>query len=226
MTFKWNYAGPEHFWSLAVEEHFYLFWPLLVYFFDQKKIVFVIIAIIILAFITRIVLVKNDFEVFYFTFSRIDELCIGAILAILEIKGTLVSKNSTKFLILFFLTIIPSLIVWSVYSGKGGQLVPISKFLFLSFSYLSLLGYIITLNKNHRLKKILSLGFMSYTGKISYGLYVYHPLCFYLFNTYFATGNIVFNFILSFVFAYVISSISYYFFEAKFLSLKKYFNYS
>jgi peptidoglycan/LPS O-acetylase OafA/YrhL len=38
VTFEWDFAGPGHFWSLAVEEHFYLFWPFLIYFLTQRGI--------------------------------------------------------------------------------------------------------------------------------------------------------------------------------------------
>ena len=36
LTFNWTSVGPLHLWSLAVEEHFYLIWPLLVYLLDIK----------------------------------------------------------------------------------------------------------------------------------------------------------------------------------------------
>ncbi len=49
-TFGWAANGPFHFWSLAVEEHFYLFWPLLVYYLNDKKIIIATICIIIIAF--------------------------------------------------------------------------------------------------------------------------------------------------------------------------------
>ena len=49
LTFNWDSAGPMHYWSLGVEEHFYLFWPVLVYFVDTKHISKVIYFIIIVS---------------------------------------------------------------------------------------------------------------------------------------------------------------------------------
>lgn len=36
-TFDWLAKGPSHYWSLAIEEHFYMFWPLLVFFLDKAQ---------------------------------------------------------------------------------------------------------------------------------------------------------------------------------------------
>jgi peptidoglycan/LPS O-acetylase OafA/YrhL len=225
-TFKWKTEGPEHFWSLAVEEHFYLFWPLMIYFFNKQRIVIAIFLIIIIAFIVRIILVKYNFGVFYFTFSRIDELAVGALLAVLELNGKLVQKNATKFLLSFCGIMIPTLCIWIFFTGEGNNLIQITKFILLSFSYFSLIGFIITATKENWLKKILITKGLTYTGKISYGLYVYHPLCFYLFNLFFKTKFTPVNFVLSFSFAYLTATVSYYFFEAKFLRIKDYFNYN
>ena len=40
-TFSWPAEGPSFYWTLAVEGHFYLVWPLLVYFLPKRKIAIV-----------------------------------------------------------------------------------------------------------------------------------------------------------------------------------------
>ncbi len=77
-TFNWPIDGPNHYWSLAVEEHFYLFWPIIVFYLKIKDIIKVIFVLIIVALFTRFLLLKFGYGVFYFTFSRMDELVIGA----------------------------------------------------------------------------------------------------------------------------------------------------
>lgn len=225
MTFNWESSGPGHFWSLAVEEHFYLFWPFVIYFFDKTKIKVLIVLIILLAFITRFYLIKNNYDVFYFTFSRMDELAIGALLAILEIEGKLQLKNSNKFLLLFGLIITPTIALWTFTTGLGIDAIQISKFILLSFCYFSIIGLVLTLKETNWLKKILKLDVLSYTGKISYGLYVYHPLCFYFFNTYIKLNSVIISFVLSFAFAYAVAGLSYYLYESKFIFLKRKFEY-
>lgn len=223
MTFKWSNSGPQPFWSLAVEEHFYLFWPLLIYFFDKYKIKISIVLIILLALLVRIILIKNNYNVFYFTFSRMDELAVGALLAILELEGKLELKNSKKFLLLFCLVIIPTIALWTLTSGLRMDSIQVSKFILLAFCYFSLVGLVLTLKETNWLIKFLKLKALSYTGKISYGLYVYHPLCFYLLSKYLKLDSVLLSFIFSFAFTYIIAGISYHFFESKFLVLKKKF---
>ncbi len=224
MTFNWKSNGPSHFWSLAIEEHFYLFWPFVIYYLSNKKIIISIIAIIAVSFLVRIFLIGHQYRVFYFTFSRMDELAAGAFLAVLEINKQLTSKHSGIFLLLFLGVIIPTAILWAFSSGTGDPILQVFKYFLLAISYFSLIAYVITIRNKHILKKILIQSPLSYTGKISYGLYVYHPMCFMIFRHFFETNFIIVNVIGSFLTAYIVATISYLFFESKFLKLKKYFN--
>jgi len=72
-------------WSLAVEEHFYLFWPLLVYSLDRKTLSRLLIAFIVVAPVLRGVAsplaVRHDI-IFDLTPFRVDLLAAGALLAL------------------------------------------------------------------------------------------------------------------------------------------------
>ncbi|CAN5820039.1 hypothetical protein BH11BAC3_BH11BAC3_29630 [soil metagenome] len=223
MTFNWSNIGPNHFWSLAVEEHFYLFWPLVIYFFDKSKIKLVIILLIITAFITRVIMLKNSLGVFYFTFTRMDELVVGALLAMWEVENKLIPEKAKMFKLLLGITAIPTVILFVLFNGKEMVAVQSIKFILLSVFYFSLIGLLITLKENNWFKKIFQIKPLSYTGKISYGLYVYHPLCFYIVSTYLKIDSIILSFIVSFGFAYLIAALSYAFYESKFIALKKKF---
>ena len=226
MTFNWPLTGPEHFWSLAVEEHFYLFWPFLIYYLNKQKITISVLILVIMSLFVRIYLTNLKLEVYYFTFSRMDELAIGALLAILEVDNQLTNKNSNKFSLLFILLIIPTIIIWVNNNSSGNSTLQIFKFILLSLIYFSLIGYIITVNGNNIFKRLFQAKPFLFTGKISYGLYVYHPLCYWLFNHFFETRYIILNFIGCFISAYATAAISYYLFESQFLNLKKYFEYN
>ena len=224
-TFDWPNNGPGHFWSLAIEEHFYLFWPLLIYYFDKKGIKIAILLIISIAAITRLLLISNHYEVFYFTFSRMDELAVGALLAIWETNGKLKPEHSRKFILMFCLIIIPTIALWTFTTGMGINIIQVSKFILLSFCYFSLIGLVITVKENNWLKKILRFNVLSYTGKISYGLYVYHPICFWFLAKHFKMNSLILSFVISFAFCYLIAGMSYHFFESRFLKLKNRFDY-
>lgn len=66
----------SHFWSLAVEEHFYLVWPLVVFTLDRKSSVRVCLALIAIAFVVRIGLVRQGLvlSAYTLTLSRMDGL--------------------------------------------------------------------------------------------------------------------------------------------------------
>lgn len=225
ITFNWDNAGPIHYWSLAVEEHFYLFWPIIVCFVDTKHLSKIIYLIICFAIVMRYILFSNGYEVFYFTFTTMDALAIGSLLAIQErneIKSGKMFPN--KFILLFFSTLIPLFFLWFIVSGKSMLWLQVFKFLLISVVYYSLLGCLLVSNKNGVIKKILCSKPLQYTGKISYGLYVYHILCFQYFSCV-QTKYIIVNFIGSFSLAYIVSGLSYRLFESKFLVLKKHFEY-
>lgn len=76
----------NHFWSLAVEEHFYLVWPLVVYFCSKDKLKQVCFTLILAAPILRAVLFLAGFDSvvpYVMTPTRVDSLAIGGLMAVL-----------------------------------------------------------------------------------------------------------------------------------------------
>ena len=225
-TFNWNASGPSHFWSLAVEEHFYLFWPFIVYLFSNKNLTKIILGIILGAMILRAIMVSYEYEVFYFTFTRFDSLAIGSFLAILEQRNVFIRQNSNKFLMILVCLLIPTIIMWTYFTGTGNTYIQVFKFSFLSFIYFSIIGFVLCIENNHIINRVLKTHFFSYTGKISYGLYVYHPFAYSICAMLIDFDNILLNLVMRFIMTYLISSLSFHLFESSFLRLKKYFEYN
>ncbi len=76
----------NHFWSLAVEEHFYFVWPLLVHAFGRQSLVRICGAIIVGALGLRWMMLELDIhwmKRFFLTPCRMDALAMGALLALL-----------------------------------------------------------------------------------------------------------------------------------------------
>lgn len=75
-------TGLSHFWSLAVEEQFYLFWPLLVLGLKTpKRILFASISLAVVSLICRIYWwdQPNGHDInYYWTICRMDGLALGA----------------------------------------------------------------------------------------------------------------------------------------------------
>jgi len=78
-----------HFWSLAVEEHFYLVWPMLIFVMSRKGVVRACATGIACSLTLRLVLLHWATMyrvVFYITPCRLDGLLVGAWLAVIYSK--------------------------------------------------------------------------------------------------------------------------------------------
>lgn len=91
-TYLYNWAhhaghevlGFSHFWSLAVEEQFYLIWPLVVWRTPAARVVQICLALIVAALAIRVGLRLggvNPRAVYMFTVCRMDALAAGAAVA-------------------------------------------------------------------------------------------------------------------------------------------------
>lgn len=225
LAFRWPHTGPIHLWSLSVEEHFYLFWPLLIYLLSIRKIVGASVMIIIMAFMVRYFMVTHDYEVYYFTFARIDELSMGALLAVLEIKNKLIDKNANKILLFSLLFAIPTIAFLVIFTGIKNPIIQIIKYNLLAITFFGMVAYVIALRDTSRVKKFLRTRPMLFSGKISYGLYLFHPLCIATIWSVFPQGNLLLNFVIAVGFTFLVASASYYLFELNFLKLKRFFEY-
>ncbi len=110
-TYTYNWAavqgyqveGMVHFWSLAVEEQFYLVWPLVLFALPVRRMPLMFLALIGASFLFRLsmFLLGQPFKYAYFsTPARIEDLCIGALAAYLVRSPTclpLLPKAIPKF---------------------------------------------------------------------------------------------------------------------------------
>ena len=225
-TFHWQAVGPGHFWSLAVEEHFYLFWPLIVYQLNDKHLLRIIIMIIIGALLLRVFMLLNGYEVYFFTFTRIDSLAIGALLSVLERRNVFTQQNAIKFLGLTLVILIPTVLSWVLLAGEESQLIQVYKYLLFSFSYFAAIGFVISVKSGNILNKVLQSSLFTYTGRISYGLYVYHPIIYLICRRFLYTQVWYIDMVIWFSLSYLVAIISFHTFETYFLGLKNYFKYS
>lgn len=81
----WLLGDFNHFWSLAIEEHFYLLWPLVIYSCRRRTILWICGVLIVLALACRVGLAMlggNEVAIYALTPCRVDALAAGAWLAI------------------------------------------------------------------------------------------------------------------------------------------------
>jgi peptidoglycan/LPS O-acetylase OafA/YrhL len=187
-----------HTWSLAIEEQFYLFFPLLLYFFRKRTLEVIIFLAVFAVFIRQFGLYINYHIYFQSTlfFTRMDSLLIGACLPLVVDRFKNISVSKMNRYLLYFLFITLALLILSIskynllnfyrldfYSlledyGNNNLYKPYGsfKYLYLSIFFASIIG-LLSYNTNpiaSKIVHILELKLFKQIGKISYGIYIYH----------------------------------------------------
>lgn len=209
-----------HTWSLSMEEQFYLVWPpLLLYLVSVsgKLRSFVVFLFIVLISIWRIYLSSKgvDDERIYNGFdTHSDGLLIGCFIALVQ-KSRMIDIASNTIIIPFL--------------GLGFIFMKVPHHSYFSISMgLGLVAIftawiIIAFEKQILLKKAFSIKPLVYTGKISYGWYLWHyPIwCLVTLNisSIFEKSIYMNSFIV--MVSYILAIISYHCIEKPFLRLKK-----
>jgi peptidoglycan/LPS O-acetylase OafA/YrhL len=88
----WVHGWLDVAWSLAIEEHFYLVWPLVIWLCPPRLLALLCAAILVAEPIARIYGRARDFPslwLYVLTWYRLDGLAIGALLALAQRRGLL-----------------------------------------------------------------------------------------------------------------------------------------
>lgn len=231
----------NHFWSLAVEEQFYLVLPTVIFMVHEKHLKKFLLAIIFLGPVLRLliaILVKGNAiqslnqdvaQVIYaLTLSHLDAFAIGGYFALYQKSD----KSTLPTLSLFMLSILLGYVSQYV-STQQVALVSLGYFEFMPYGYQYVWGYslinLVFAKTALQFKdgKFFPLLFdnrlLNYLGKISYGLYVFHcPIIWLVRYTSpsLTTASVA---LISIALTLAIGSISYELYEKKFLSLKEKF---
>lgn len=229
-----QWGGPiSHFWSLSVEEQFYLFWPLVVFLVPRRLLLHVIIMAIIVGPTTKLIMAFSGWPgraIRYFTLSCLDTLAFGAALAyFVDHKGLDAVSKSRIIKWLFYISL-PMLIVEVWVRIKGDT--PLIPILLLMSARMLLLGWVV-IKAAHGFSglvgRILTVPLVKYLGKISYGLYLFHkPVPFLIQKLGVPIGAMppLVMFPIYAALTIIIASLSWNYFEAPLNALKRYLPYN
>jgi peptidoglycan/LPS O-acetylase OafA/YrhL len=238
LSFRFPTTGNflNHFWSLAVEEQFYIVWPFIILWLRKpKKLMVFILFLLVFLFAARCIVWMShvphlNYTTLY-TFTRIDGICIGCLIA-------LIHKIDYDFLRHKMAIIVIALAVLNFgfyFLNQHGD-----------FPYLAFVGYTtfagmfgLLLHEaitgdTKIINIILKNPVLKFFGIISYGFYVFHwpiySMTHPVLNDFFLSGaglstgmsNLAASLVAT-ILAIIMSIISYYTFEIKFLKLKEKF---
>ncbi|MEO6036850.1 MAG: acyltransferase, partial [Saprospiraceae bacterium] len=231
-VYQSNYLGINHLWSVAVEEQFYLAWPLIVKLLPPRVLAFVCVGIIYYSFPLRN-LVDRQFSTdgswsmasYVLPYCRMDALAAGCFLAVFFRLGW-------NHRIPYDRWIIRGLLCWMgwkvsqslLYSGDQFQ-GTLSALFFASFLYLAL-------NQHPKalVRRLCERPFLMHLGVYSYGLYVFHQMFRYIWMALFGDRLLLSGWppvviqtvyiLLAFGGTYVLARLSWALLEKPFLKLK------
>ena len=174
----------DHTWTLAIEEQFYWLWPLALLLFSGKRLLGLVFVLFVSAPFMRLFLLwstGNPFAVIATLPSQADGLAAGAALAILMDRGVSTAALRRAGVAAFLLGA-ASTAALITRSGLDAFTLPTvwatdpaNAFLLSSLAALFAGLLTMTVTSTGPLVRVLSVPPLRWSGRISYGLYLYAP---------------------------------------------------
>jgi peptidoglycan/LPS O-acetylase OafA/YrhL len=170
-------VGMLHFWSLAMEEQFYILWPLVVWLFpEKKKLLKIAIGLILCSFVLRaaaplVTAVPDQYA--YFTPTCVSPILLGVVLSLLH-GGKVYQRFEWmgKWIVVGGASAVMVLTAW-----KGREWASTfwgEEIIALLTGILGVALVVAIQEKNSLLQRLFSVRWVCWLGGLSYSAYVFH----------------------------------------------------
>lgn len=222
---EWCFGCMNHFWSLAIEEQFYLVWPVAIALLRPKKILTLCIASFVILAVSRVcfsIADLGDASEKSFTLFRMDGLLLGAIASIhfrnQSIKSSAVGRSRWNIGLIACL----GCYGMSLLLGNNDYTI---RYTIVSLLATCLLLSVLSSEPESWQRKIFEIGWLRSLGKYSYAMYIFQGPLVPLADAYVSPNKTIANAglytLTMFATTYLISVLSWYAFERWFLELKE-----
>lgn len=182
---QWGFGYLDHFWSLAVEEQFYLAWPLVVFFFPARVLRIAVFGAVGCAVARALFcfLSENTVAPDVFTLFRCDGLLLGASIAALwqlDPKLPTISQFARP-------GFIGCVAILALAGMMGGRNLEIPKF-FVACAWTCFLIMVLS-PKQTITRSVMSLMPLQFLGRYSYAMYVFQSPLIPLMNPCFSASG-------------------------------------
>lgn len=179
----------NHFWSLAIEEQFYLVWPLIVAYWAPKNLARLCLGLCATALALRFMFLMTGFDgitTYVMTITRMDSLCLGALVATAirnPVSYAWVQRLSCGTLVSLFILTLGIDCVWPVLTSQAFGSYSLGHTL-VGLLFAALIGTVAIVPRQHLLYRAFEILPLRTLGKYSYAIYVFHRFIYELVLTF------------------------------------------